>query len=205
MNKSLPLLTSHFPSLIERNAWYVDKTMFIPLLEKQNSPAIFFLRPRRFGKSLFLSVLDHYYGKQYDEDFDRLFGNLFIGKPENVTPLRNEFLILKFDFSAIDTGDSALVRESFNAKVKIGFNDFNSHYNFLTKEEMEEILEDLLVSGKISESLTLQYNFEKEFTKADAVSLLFYIGLLTIEDHFAGLITFRIPNYVVKQLYNKVG
>jgi hypothetical protein len=103
MNKQLPILTSNFATLIAGDGYYVDKTEFIQKLESLNYPNIFFLRPRRFGKSLLLSMLEYYYGIQYKDKFTELFGECYIGKPENFTPLKNSYYILKFNFSGIYT------------------------------------------------------------------------------------------------------
>ena len=66
---------------------------------------LLFLRPRRFGKSLLLSVLENYYDVARANEFERLFGQLAIGK--NPTPLHNRYLILKWDFSTILTTGTA--------------------------------------------------------------------------------------------------
>lgn len=74
MKKRIPLLTSNYATLIAGNGYYVDKTEFIKKLEKLNFPNLFFLRPRRFGKSLHLSMLEYYYGVQHKDRFESLFG-----------------------------------------------------------------------------------------------------------------------------------
>ncbi len=90
---------SNFKEIITRNAYYIDKTMFIERLESFNLDYVFFFRPRRFGKSLFLSTLEHYYDINQKDSFDELFGDLYIGKIP--TPLRNSFPILNLNFSKI--------------------------------------------------------------------------------------------------------
>ncbi len=90
---------SNFPYVMRSNGYYIDKSMFIEKLEGLGTEYLFFLRPRRFGKSLFVSMLEAYYDINTAEEFDELFGNLYIGK--NPTPLRNRFPILKFNFSRI--------------------------------------------------------------------------------------------------------
>lgn len=409
MNKKrIPSLSSNYADLISENAYYVDKTPFIHNLESLNFKYLFFLRPRRFGKSLFLSMLQYYYGIQYKDQFESLFGEYFIGKPENQTKLRNFYQILRFDFSGISTQNSVQIRDSFNLRLNSGFREFYSNYglldekildnseinlepadyflnlisfissknsghkiyliideydhftnelfafdtnhfvdivsgngwvrkfyevikqfmgsglidrffatgvtpvtldsmtsgfnvarnislsedfnnlagfteteirglitntldekaNFdldliildmrnwyhgsrfspeggdklynpqmvisfisdfslkytypermidinvtsdfkkianilrvLNKEDRDSIIDQVLSNETISEGLTIQYNFEKPFSKTDAVSLLFYNGLLSISDSFSGLLTYVIPNYVIKQLY----
>ncbi|KAA0265278.1 MAG: hypothetical protein EDM75_03275, partial [Chlorobiota bacterium] len=118
MKKKLPIITADFATLVGGGGYFVDKTRYIPVLEELNFPNIFFLRPRRFGKSLFLSMLEYYYGVQYSVRFEELFGEYFIGRPENVTPLKNSYYILKFNFSGIDTGIEVEIRYKFDEEVR---------------------------------------------------------------------------------------
>jgi len=139
MKKRIPSKTANYADLINENGYYVDKTPFIEVLERISDKYVFFLRPRRFGKSLFLSVLEHYYGIQYTDKFDSLFGNYFIGQPGNTTPLKNKYLILRFDFSGIDTQTEKDIMRLFNEKLFIGFREFNYNYKLLTNEQISEI------------------------------------------------------------------
>ena len=77
--KQVPYGVSDFATVMSQNLYYVDKTMFLPELEKQPRN-LFFVRPRRFGKSLFLSMLYSYYDCNQKENFEKLFGNLWIDK-----------------------------------------------------------------------------------------------------------------------------
>ena len=77
--KRIPYGVSNFVEVVEQNQYYVDKTMYLPLLEKQPSN-LFFIRPRRFGKSIFLSMLRTYYDIAQKEKFEKRFSNLWIGK-----------------------------------------------------------------------------------------------------------------------------
>ena len=76
--KRIPYGVSNFVEVVEQNQYYVDKTMYLPLLEKQPSN-LFFIRPRRFGKSIFLSMLRTYYDIAQKEKFEKRFSNLWIG------------------------------------------------------------------------------------------------------------------------------
>ncbi len=77
--KEVPYGVADFVTVMEQNLYYVDKTMFIPELEKQPRN-LFFIRPRRFGKSTFLSMLHSYYDCNQSAKFQSLFGNLWIGQ-----------------------------------------------------------------------------------------------------------------------------
>ena len=77
--KKIPYGVASFEEVIEENMYYVDKTMYLPLLEQQPK-SLFFIRPRRFGKSLFLDMLRTYYDINRKDDFEKWFGNLWIGQ-----------------------------------------------------------------------------------------------------------------------------
>ena len=96
--KQLPYGVSDFESVMKDNLYYVDKTMYIPLLEEQPR-YLMFIRPRRFGKSLLLSMLKAYYDKAKKDQFDEIFGSLWIGK--HPTPLMGRYQVMHLDFSQI--------------------------------------------------------------------------------------------------------
>ena len=114
--KKLPYGQSNFARLIEKNYAYVDKTRYIELLENENNTYQFLLRPRRFGKSLFLSVLENYYDINKKSKFESLFGNLYIGK--NTTAEQGSYTVLSFDFSGLDTESHETFRKSFSNAVQ---------------------------------------------------------------------------------------
>jgi hypothetical protein len=78
--KRLPYGNSNFEKVMTENYAYVDKTRFIELLENEPNSNLFFIRPRKFGKSLFFSMLSHYYDINGADKFEPLFGDLYIGK-----------------------------------------------------------------------------------------------------------------------------
>jgi hypothetical protein len=88
-----------FKTLIKDHKLYVDRTAFIETMENQSNTNLVFVRPRRFGKSLWLSILHYYYGVEHKDLFEMLFGKLAIG--QNPTTLRNTYLILRFQFAGI--------------------------------------------------------------------------------------------------------
>ena len=75
---TIPYVVADYAILRERGYYYVDKTKYISLLERYSAPV--FLRPRRFGKSLFMSTLAYYYDVNEAERFERLFGDTYIGQ-----------------------------------------------------------------------------------------------------------------------------
>jgi hypothetical protein len=124
--KKIPYGISDYKTLVEKGYLYVDKTKYIELWESLGEPYIFFLRPRRFGKSLFLSTLDYHYDIGSKGDFDKLFGHTYIsGHP---TSERNSYYILRFDFSGINTSSRERLLEGFTRNVTEGLKEFNSRY-----------------------------------------------------------------------------
>jgi Predicted AAA-ATPase/PD-(D/E)XK nuclease superfamily len=135
----IPYGISDFKSLIEEGYFYQDRTHFIEELEKWDSKFPVFLRPRRFGKSLFVSMLHHYYGLEYKAIFQSLFGNLYIGKqPTNRV---NSYLVLSFEFSRIDTSSYESTYEGFLVNVIEGARNFLFSYpQFYTEEDISTVL-----------------------------------------------------------------
>lgn len=134
--KLLPYGVADFVMVIEQNLYYVDKTMFIPELEKQPRN-LFFIRPRRFGKSIFLSMLYSYYDCTQSHKFQSLFGNLWIG--QHPTPLQGKYQVLFLDFSQI-TGNIDKLETKFNSYLSINLDAFVRQYSEYYQAEMEEIL-----------------------------------------------------------------
>ena len=134
--KQVPYGVADFATVIEQNLYYVDKTMFIPELEKQPRN-LFFIRPRRFGKSIFLSMLYSYYDCAQSHKFQSLFGNLWIG--QHPTPLQGKYQVLFLDFSQI-TGNIDKLETKFNSYLSINLDAFVRQYSEYYQAEMEEIL-----------------------------------------------------------------
>ncbi|MCP4695727.1 MAG: AAA family ATPase, partial [Gammaproteobacteria bacterium] len=89
--------------------YYVDKTRFIPLLE-QAGDFLFLIRPRRFGKSLLMSMLECYYDCKREHEFGELFRDTWIA--DSPTPEKNRYLVLRFDFSMVNP-ESGAMHQSF--------------------------------------------------------------------------------------------
>ena len=122
--KRLPYGINDFEAVIEQNQYYVDKTMYLPLLENQPSN-IFFIRPRRFGKSIFLSMLHAYYDCSKKEKFQTLFGDLWVGK--HPTPLQGKYQVLHLDFSYVG-GSIEKLEENFNMYLRVKLDGFMRIY-----------------------------------------------------------------------------
>ena len=122
--KRIPYGLMNFMTLRERDCYYVDKTRFIESIEEANM-FFFFIRPRRFGKSLTISMLQNYYDINKKEQFDKLFGGLYIG--ENPTPERNSYLVLPLNFATVDAGLDNY-RAGLDNCVNIGILNFCDRY-----------------------------------------------------------------------------
>ena len=120
--QKFPYGDADFYSLITENYFFVDRTHKIRLIEDM-SKKLLFLRPRRFGKSLWLSVLENYYDIRKADEFERLFGHLAIG--QNPTPLHNQYFILKWNFSTIATvGTEPEMRQAIHNNLNDSVWDF---------------------------------------------------------------------------------
>ena len=125
--KKVPYGISNFKLLKLNNYLYIDKTQFIKTLEDKADYAIF-LRPRRFGKSLFLSTLLYYYDEYYADLWDDIFSGLYIGN--NPTPLKSAYQVLFFEFSGIVTDTVETAYRDFTFSLKVALDEFLDKYNY---------------------------------------------------------------------------
>ncbi len=145
MNLKMPYGISNYERIINDGYYYVDKTMYIEKLENLPETNIMFLRPRKFGKTLFTSVLENYYDKNKIDKFEELYGKTYIGK--NPTENKNSYCILRFNFSGIDTSTNEATIKGFKNEVASSIEVFIHRYNldfYVNKEdEAENILDNL--------------------------------------------------------------
>ncbi|WGZ94846.1 MAG: AAA family ATPase [Candidatus Thiothrix putei] len=168
----IPYGESNFKTVISGGYVYVDKTATITQLEEAGK-YLFLLRPRRFGKSLFLSMLEYYYDVAYRDEFDTLFGRLAIG--QNPTPLHNSYQVLFMDFSGIDTdaGHDAILQR-INDKLDTYLLSFLLRYGHATEIQTK-------VTEKNSPAAKMEYFM-------DAMSGQKLLLLIDEYDHFANSI-----------------
>ena len=124
MAKKIPYGLTDYLRIVTEDYYYVDKTRYIEDLEK-TAAFLFLIRPRRFGKSLFLNMLYCYYDVRYADKFDELFGNQYIGK--HPTSEQGKYLVLYFNFSAV-RGTGEALEENFNMYAKIQMEAFADQY-----------------------------------------------------------------------------
>lgn len=135
MNRSIkiPYAVRDFYALITEGYHYLDRTDRIPLLEELGKELLF-LRPRRFGKSLWLSTLMNYYDVAKADDFDRLFGQLAIG--QQPTPLHNQYWVMKWDFSQVQSyGTVAEIEQALHDHINVQIEKFHRYYRAFLHEQ----------------------------------------------------------------------
>ena len=184
--KKLPYGISNYEELIEDGYYYVDKTMYIEKLENLAEKRILFLSPRKFGKTLFTSMIENYYDIRKVDEFEKLYKDTYIGK--NPTKLKNSYHILKFNFSGIDTTDEESTMKGFKSKtiasIKLFVERYELDFYINNDDEAENILDNLL------KAFSFQRNNEKIYVIIDEY------------DHFAnellGFNTNQFKNLVSK-------
>ena len=182
----IPYGESDFHKLRTEKYFYQDRTDFIEKLEKWYSNYPVFLRPRRFGKSLFISTLHYYYGLEHKEAFQNLFGALYIG--QHPTEYANSYLVLRFEFSRIDTATHESTYQGFLANVLSGARTFLGAYSSFFTLEQQAIIEN----GK-SPEVIVKAIFD--FTKKNNIPHKIYL-LIDEYDHFANeLLSFDMERF----------
>jgi len=129
--KQIPYGLSNYERLVQKNCYYVDKTMFLKTVEDAGD-YLFFIRPRRFGKSLFLSVMEAYYDVYYKERFDELFKGTWIY--ENPTEERGIYLVLPFNFSAVDPAEDKMETSFLNHIRWVALSFMQKYSDYLIKD-----------------------------------------------------------------------
>ena len=198
MKREIPYGVINWETLV-RDCYVVDNTGYIRELEKCRTPI--FLRPKRFGKSIVCSMLEHYYDVNRKDRFQELFGRFDIGK--NPTPLANSFLVLKFDFSTITVGTVAEIRERFfrnvmgaNVRTDVAWIRLLAGGAAEARERIRGYIErgegDFVACNKM-------LTFARVRSGGRLASLpyyLYYLGYLTFDSPFE----LKIPNRAVRQV-----
>ena len=186
--KKLPYGVSDYEKLIEKNYYYVDKTEYIEKLENLAETNIMFLRPRKFGKTLFTSMIENYYDVNKKDKFQELFKETYIGK--NPTEMKNSYYILRFNFSGIDTEDEETTMEGFKEKVT------DSIQKFINRYELDFYINPKLSAEGLLGSLMTAFEDQRKGEKV-------YV-IIDEYDHFANeLLGFKTEQF--KSLVAKNG
>ncbi len=137
--KRIPYGMQNFEDVIKEDCYYVDKTPFIEQIEESNK-YFFFIRPRRFGKTLTLSMLENYYDINKKDKFEEIFGKLYIG--QNPTPEHNTYLIIRLNFAEVAAGLDDY-KDGLDNHCSLVFNFFCDIYAHLLPADIKEGLEKL--------------------------------------------------------------
>ena len=172
--KHIPYGMMNFAVIRRDDCYYVDKTRFIPIIEDADK-FFFFNRPRRFGKSLTVSMLQHYYDIAAKDKFDTLFGDLYIGKYP--TRDRNSYLVLYLNFSGI-VGELHNYRKGLDAHCQTMFDYFCDIYADYLPQGIKEKLDEK--EGAVEQ-------FEYLFTECNKTNQRIYL-FIDEYDHFTNAI-----------------
>ena len=180
----LPYGQSDFTKVILDGYFYQDRTAFIRELETVPT-FLYYLRPRRFGKSLFVSMLHHYYGLEHQSKFDSLFGKLDIGK--NPTLLANQYMVLSFEFSGINTNTSENTFNGFLASVRDSVGLFLNQYDDIFPPDIHAAIVENEQPNRVMKALFFHYQRISSTKKIPKIYLL-----IDEYDHFTNeLISFN--------------
>jgi hypothetical protein len=141
--KEIPYGVTDYEAIRKENMYYVDKTAYLGKIEKTGK-YLFFIRPRRFGKSLFLSVMETYYDISKEDRFDLFYKGTAVHREP--TGEKNKYLVLKLNFSAIDPHANRLENSFLNhiqAKTRsflVKYTDYlNAHNKGLLANKIENM------------------------------------------------------------------
>ena len=143
-----PYGIADFCKIREGGYFYVDRTDRIPLIEEIGSQLLF-LRPRRFGKSLLQSVMECYYDRRWESDFDELFHDTWIHA--HPTSEKHGYLVLRFDFSGVDS-ESSRMAASFETYIRIELESFVQRYSmYIPAAQGQKILDEQTAPARIEQ------------------------------------------------------
>ncbi len=150
--KKIPYGISDFKRLKTENFYFVDKTHYIEKLENFPSSFMMFLRPRRFGKSLFVAILEAYYDIYFKDDFEAIFKDTYI--LNHKTKEASSYMVLRFDFSAVDIYN---VEKSFKLLLELRLKNFVNRYNLkiLFKDDSPISMLNTIFDYIVQENLNL--------------------------------------------------
>ena len=181
--KKVPYGKTDFKNLIESNSIYVDKTMYLEKLE-DTADTIIYLRPRRFGKTLFTSMMYYYYDINSKDLYDDLFKDTYIYN--NPTKNKNNYYILKIDFSGMSSNNGTIenIEKKFKNRIIEGINKFMSYYdNYIKINEdnnSADILSYFLSSIKLDHKIYVIIDEYDNFTNSllDSNNIDIFQGIL---------------------------
>jgi len=192
--KRIPYALTNFERIRTENYLYVDKTSFIALIEDEDAQYHFLIRPRKFGKTLFLSVLEHYYDVRFKDRFAEFFGDLYIG--QNPTPKANSYFVMNFDFSGLDTSNVERFEVSFTETIRNNMEMFFSLHRKVFKNS-GDLIKQLSERNTVGTYIDFAFRIIEDYGKKAYVIIDEY-------DHFANDIIAKGMAFSKKQYQNSV-
>ncbi|BDU51227.1 AAA family ATPase [Haliovirga abyssi] len=187
--KKIPYGLQNLEKILDENYFYIDKTKYIENLENLDEQYIMFLRPRKFGKTLWIDTLGKYYDVNYSDKFDKIFGELYIGK--NPTSRKNSYYIIKFNFSGLSTENKDILKNGFKLEVYNKLDSFVKKYNLKIK-----------LDKNLKEPAELLRDFKKKYEELKIEQKIYV--LIDEYDHFANeLLSFKFNEF--KDIVSKTG
>ncbi|BBE31243.1 hypothetical protein OSSY52_13840 [Tepiditoga spiralis] len=187
--KKVPYGLQNFEDLILENYYYVDKTKYIEVLENMPEKYISFLRPRKFGKSLWLDTISKYYDVKYSDKFDTIFKDLYIQK--HPTPKKSSYHILEFNFSGLNTDSKEELKYGFKDEIYEKLDTFIYKYNL-----------NITLDKSKNEPSELFREFINKYNKQNLKTKIYL--LIDEYDHFANeLLSFKLDEF--KNIVSKTG
>ncbi|BDU51229.1 AAA family ATPase [Haliovirga abyssi] len=187
--KKIPYGLQNLEKILDENYFYIDKTKYIENLENLDEQYIMFLRPRKFGKTLWIDTLGKYYDINYSDKFDKIFGELYIGK--NPTSRKNSYYIIEFNFSGLSTENKDILKNGFKLEVYEKLKTFIEKYNL-----------KIILDKAIEEPAVLLRNFKEEYERIGLERKIYV--LIDEYDHFANeLLSFKFNEF--KNIVSKTG
>lgn len=204
--KKLPYGISNYEELIEDNYYYVDKTKYIEKLENIAEKRIMFLRPRKFGKTLFASTLENYYdiNKNKQEELLPILKENYDGYKFSIKSninIYNSNMCLYFLNEY--TKYNELPEKLIDMNIASDYSKLGKMLDLCKSENRIQILENTVSGEEIITDITEKFNPEVEFGDKEFASMLFYLGYLTIDGEELGKPELKIPNKIMREIYSE--
>ena len=174
MLKSLATGTSNFKKLIESNSYYVDKTKIIEELIKNRKEVYLFPRPRRFGKSLFISMLDNFFNIEYKETNKNLFNNLYISKSDYYKELSSR-PVIKVSFKELEANNYNSMLSAFKELIRELYLSKDYLFESLRESEKEifnSFLRETATEDKYKKAIYILSNFMSRYYNKKVIILM---------------------------------
>lgn len=190
--KQIPLKISSLETLINENFVFIDKTNFIEKFENSIADVILFLRPRRFGKTIFTEILQYYYDQALKDQGQELLKNTYID--QHPTPLRNSYYVVKFDFVGVQTNDLVdRTIELFKIRIIRGIKKFYQNYLNLISLDLQIYIHEL---NEKQRTLNNDASNQVESTLVDPID--------AIEQFYSQAERFKSPADILEHFLSKL-